>query len=817
MEKKVFVSAVSVEFDSLRREIAGTLGQLGFAVCYQDCFNANPQKPILLEEIDDYVEECDLGIFIVGQAGGSEPSENAIKPFLKKGYLPPGWNNATYTQWEFLLSSMPSLLATDAESRRPRLPYMVFLSEENPITAGFEKDTNGELQLRFREWITQTGIRREKFRNTDYVVKRLLQNPNFNNISSPRPIRLPSMSLKGCFVGRRQILENEIHGPYYEFLTNRHATGRCQVNLHCCAITGLAGIGKSQIAIEYGHRYREHFSAVLYVSASSIDTFKSEFASLTGSLGVGQSDAIPDDEKIRSVTQRLLSDELHDWLLIVDNVDDEDTAVGVWKLLANLNNGFILATGRDPRIFEPPFRCVGLPPLSPEHGAELIISRRYKTISSAPPDDIAAAHWLSKELEGHPFALNLVAAYVKDDCSICEYKRRWTTLRDDFGFPVNPAIEISKQSLITLQASLNRLRRDSIAILHLIAACTGEPIPMLLISSLTDDLVSGIASTLKTEEQHIDRGAAIRELLRYKMIVETPTSVSMHRVVRLALVNSISDLEQQACRSVAVQWVNESLPAATSDSNVELMEQFALHLQFFREHDDCIPTYLHKYHTERGEKLKNEGSKLVIRCRQNICAGDTSNVDDEAALLRKLIVDLERLVVEANQIKSDYLQVYSGYDLESDERAQAEQHINAVIPGDEHFRVAQSSAALDLAWIEWRRRTNSSDRVPHQLLRDAFRYLGIDDVEVLLDPIALGAKSRQTFDDVWKKKSNEKAITQWETLADLVDIEGYLKMQHYVYTANGQPDLADACDDVLLHLGVDVTRNTGNTEQFDDV
>src|SRR6202140_3820346 len=83
------------------------------------------------------------------------------------------------------------------------------------------------------------------------------------------------------------------------FLRNPYFTGREQflVSLHRTlaadktvmlnqsrAISGLGGIGKTQIAIEYAYRYAREYEAVLWVKADSHEVLISDFARLAQTL-----------------------------------------------------------------------------------------------------------------------------------------------------------------------------------------------------------------------------------------------------------------------------------------------------------------------------------------------------------------------------------------------------------------------------------------------------------------------------------------------------------------------------------------------------
>src|SRR5437763_7579955 len=65
------------------------------------------------------------------------------------------------------------------------------------------------------------------------------------------------------FTGREKLIE-QLHSR----LNEKNVTALTQTQ----AISGLGGIGKTQVAIEYAHRYRNDYRVVMWVSAASRDT-----------------------------------------------------------------------------------------------------------------------------------------------------------------------------------------------------------------------------------------------------------------------------------------------------------------------------------------------------------------------------------------------------------------------------------------------------------------------------------------------------------------------------------------------------------------
>jgi Domain of unknown function (DUF4062) len=87
---KIFLSAVSGEFQSCRNALASDLRAVGSEVRVQEDFQQ--YGGTLLEKLESYIALCDRVIALVGNAYGSEPEPTA---------LPPDKPRRSYTQWEY--------------------------------------------------------------------------------------------------------------------------------------------------------------------------------------------------------------------------------------------------------------------------------------------------------------------------------------------------------------------------------------------------------------------------------------------------------------------------------------------------------------------------------------------------------------------------------------------------------------------------------------------------------------------------------------------------------------------------------------------
>src|SRR5207302_9240760 len=86
------------------------------------------------------------------------------------------------------------------------------------------------------------------------------------------------------------------------------------------ALSGLGGIGKTQMAIEYAYRYRGEYRAVFWVRSDSRETLIADFVGLARLLDLPGQDA-QDQMLIVNAVKRWMEQQ-EGWLLILDNADE---------------------------------------------------------------------------------------------------------------------------------------------------------------------------------------------------------------------------------------------------------------------------------------------------------------------------------------------------------------------------------------------------------------------------------------------------------------------------------------------------------------
>src|SRR4029077_4876463 len=91
------------------------------------------------------------------------------------------------------------------------------------------------------------------------------------------------------------------------------------------AITGLGGVGKTQVVLELAYRIRDKYPAcsIFWIPATTTESLQQAY------LDVGQKFGIPglqeEQADVKKLVQHYLSQEsAGQWLLIFDNADDMD-------------------------------------------------------------------------------------------------------------------------------------------------------------------------------------------------------------------------------------------------------------------------------------------------------------------------------------------------------------------------------------------------------------------------------------------------------------------------------------------------------------
>src|SRR6266700_5129273 len=177
---------------------------------------------------------------------------------------------------------------------------------------------------------------------------------------------------RNLFFTGREVILTQLH----ELLTTKKTAALTQPE----AITGLGGIGKTQVALEYAYRYKDAYQAVLRVRAESRELLTSDFSALAALLALPEKEEQNQTKVIEAVKRWLAT--LTRWLLILDNVEDLQM---IGDFLPLEVKGQMLLTTRS-QATGTIAHLVEVEMMGPEEGA-LFLLRRAKIMAQNAPLD----------------------------------------------------------------------------------------------------------------------------------------------------------------------------------------------------------------------------------------------------------------------------------------------------------------------------------------------------------------------------------------------------------------------------------------------
>ncbi|MGC5017729.1 FxSxx-COOH system tetratricopeptide repeat protein [Micromonospora sp. DT47] len=293
------------------------------------------------------------------------------------------------------------------------------------------------------------------------------------------------------------------------------------------ALQGMGGVGKTQVALEYVHRFKSAYDVVWWIVADPPQFVDAALADLAGRLEITGGPTLPDT--VRSVLQALGRGEPYErWLVVFDNAEELDQ---IEQFLPQ-GPGHVLLTSRN-RAWGDRANPIQVDVFDRTESVAHL-AQRVPAISAEEADRVAEA------LGDLPIAVAAAGAWLADTgTSVADYLRQ---------------IERHGPSALSVEAtwdlSLNRLRDQAPAAYRLLQLCSVLAPEIALELIYSDEMAAALVPFDPSVSERLVRGALVQQINRLALLKLDVQGgrIQVHRLLQAVVRDRMTDEEIAAAR-----------------------------------------------------------------------------------------------------------------------------------------------------------------------------------------------------------------------------------------------------------------------------
>lgn len=553
---RLFISCVSHEFASYRDAIRRDLSRPNLDTKIQEDFIA--YGGATLEKLDEYIQHCEAVIHLCGDMTGATANELSIQyiqnkyPKFSQRFPSLKLEDLSYTQWEAYLAIFHDkrlFVATPLEGA----------ARDQRYKKDEQQYANQKAHL---ERLKALGFYDEiQYKTEDELIKKLYISKLgdiLNQIPRIKPISLPYQSIGNDFKGRE--------GFNQELL---QIFSEAKKPLTAIVIDGLGGIGKTRIAVEFARKHLNDYTAILFIQAGAVETFKSNIAHLSNAhiLDLREQKATDEDEQYTAVVKWL--NQYSNWLLIIDNADTTEVCKKIETFLSTLQHGNILITTRINTWSRQVIRKEPGVLHKDDAKAFLLETTDGSRINKETDNEYATI--IADELGCLALALEQARAYIATmELSLEDYYKSWSSNRHNIlAWFDEQQMQYPASVAITWQTSFNQLSDNATKLLNRLAWLASEPIPKSLLEVEIPDTKTIIATD------------AWMELKKYSLVTSTEdkTAFTVHRLVQEITRSRLDSETSLQTLTDSLNWIDRAFDSDPEDiKNWPLLEPLLPHV-----------------------------------------------------------------------------------------------------------------------------------------------------------------------------------------------------------------------------------------------
>jgi tetratricopeptide (TPR) repeat protein/CO dehydrogenase nickel-insertion accessory protein CooC1 len=303
------------------------------------------------------------------------------------------------------------------------------------------------------------------------------------------------------------------------------------------ALYGLGGVGKTQLALEYAHRFMGDYDLVWWVPSERADNIAGALADLARAMSLKVSGGVA--EAAETVLAALRKDSAPHWLLIFDNADNPEQL----QSYLPTGPGHVLITSRH-TAWTQSAQTLEVDVFTPDESLAHLLRH-------VPELAVADANIIADALGHLPLAIEQASAWLEQTGMPARAYIEQLATQSTRILALNQPTDYPMPAVATWNLSFERLKERSPAAVRLLQLCAYlSPGPISLDLLYSDQMNESLLPFDGTLTEKMMLGRVIRDISRFALVRvdQGNNSLHIHRLVQAVIRSQMSESDQANAR-----------------------------------------------------------------------------------------------------------------------------------------------------------------------------------------------------------------------------------------------------------------------------